>query len=248
MKPRSLVAIAVAGTFAWSAGALAHGFERSVEVQTPASVSESAPWLTGQPHLAGSSAQPSTRMSSLAHEQLNDSSTATGASSGMSAYGSGGYDSTDSTLSNASDRPMIGRVKHVEYWLLGDESERRSERSIMSMRRDSPDTARSTGTIDSALSGDPSLGTGTSSSPGGSGSVAFDSRTPPSSGQYTFDLVRESTPGVTEHYLVLGGLDTFDPSNALVFETGSRPERFALLEHLSRDFYVLTPIAPASDV
>jgi hypothetical protein len=248
MKPRSLVAMAVAGTFVWSAGALANGSQRSVEVQTPASVSESAPWLTGQPHLAGSSAQASTRMSSLAHQQLSDSSTASGASSGMSAYGSGGYDSTDSTLSSASDRPMIGRVKHVEYWLLGDQSADRSERSIMSMSGASYDTARSTGSLDSALSGDPSLGTGNSSGAGGSGSVAFDSRTPLSSGQYTYDSVRQPTPGVTEHYLVLGGLDTFDPSNALVFETGSRPERFALLEHLSHDFYVLTPIGPASDV
>jgi hypothetical protein len=248
MKARSLIAIAVAGTFAWSAGALASGFQRSVEVQTPASVSESAPWLTGQPHLAGWSAQGSTRMSRLPREQLSDSSTATGASSGMSAYGSAGYDSTDSTLSSASDSPMVGRVKHVEYWLLGDESSGRSERSIMSMSGASSDTALSTGTMDSALSGDPSLGTGTSSSAGGSGIVAFDSRTPPSSEQYTFDSVRETTPGVTEHYLVLGGLETFDPNNALVFETGSRPERFALLEHLSRDFYVLTPIGPASDV
>ena len=117
----------------------------------------------------------------------------------------------------------------------------------MSMSAAASDTP-STGTMDYALSGEPSLGTGMSSSAGGSGSVAFDSRMPQPSEQYTFGSVRESTPGVTEHYLVLGGLETFDPSNALVFETGSQPERFALLEHLSRDFYVLTPIEPMSDV
>jgi hypothetical protein len=237
MKSKSLIAMAVAGTLAYSAGAFGHGFERSTEIQTPASVSESAPWLTGQPHLAGSQ-----RMSSMA----SDSSMSTGASSGMSGYGSGGY---DSTLSSASESPMTGRLKHVEYWLLGDESAGRSGGSIMSMRGAAYDGARSTGTMDYALSGDPSLGTGSSSSTGGSGSVAFDSRTMPSFEQDTFDSRRETTPRfITEHYLVLGGLETFDPSNALVFETGSRPERFALLEHLSRDFYVLTPFGPMSDV
>jgi hypothetical protein len=247
MKSTSLIAVAVAGTFAWSAGAVAHGVQRSVEVQTPASVNESAPWLTGQPHAAGWSAQGSTRTSSVAHNQLSDASMGSGATSGMSADGSAGYDSTDSTLSSVSDSPMIGRVKHVEYWLFGDESAARSGGSIMSMSAAASDTP-STGTMDYALSGDPSSGTGMSSSAGGSGSVAFDSRMPQPSEQYTFGSVPESTPGVTEHYLVLGGLETFDPSNALVFETGSQPERFALLEHLSRDFYVLTPIEPMSDV
>jgi hypothetical protein len=48
---------------------------------------------------------------------------------------------------------------------------------------------------------------------------------------------------------VLGSLETFDPSNALVLESGSTPEDIALLEHLSRDFYVLTPIdSMSSDV
>jgi hypothetical protein len=172
MKSKSLIAMAVAGTLAYSAGAFAHGFERSTEIQTPASVSESAPWLTGQPHLAGSQ-----RMSSMASERMSDSSMSTGASSGMSGYGSGGY---DSTLSSASESPMTGRLKHVEYWLLGDESAGRSGGSIMSMRGAAYDGARSTGTMDYALSGDPSLGTGSSSSTGGSGSVAFDSRTAPS--------------------------------------------------------------------
>jgi len=242
MTPRTLIAVAVAGTFAWSAGALAHGLQRGVEIQTPASVSESAPWLTGQPHLAGWSAQRATHVSSLASEQPTNSSMAMGASSGMSGSGSAGYDSTDSTLSSASDSPMIGRVKHVEYWLLGEESAARSGGSIMSMNGAAYDTPN-TSMADYALN-DASLGTGMSSSAGGAGSVGFDSRTPQSSEQYTFDSVRESTPGITEHYLVLGGLETFDPTNALVFETGSQPERFALLEHLSRDFYVLTPIEP----
>jgi len=227
MKSKSLaIAIAVAGTFAYSAGALAHGFQRSAEIQTPASVSESAPWLTGQPHLAGWSGSGSKPMSGIANERVSDASmsTATGASSSMSSSGSGSY---DSTLSSASDSPMMGRVKHVEYWLLGDESASRSGGSIMRMS-------------DSGT-------TGMSSSASGSGSVAFDSRTAPSSEQSTFASVRETTPRLTEHYLVLGGLETFDPSNALVFETGSRPERFALLDHLSRDFYVLTPIVPVGD-
>jgi len=239
MKSKSLIAAAVAGTFAWSAGALAHGFQRNVEVQTPASVSESAPWLTGQPHVPGWTTQGSTQTSSVAHDQLSNSSMGSGATSGLSAYGSGGYDSTDSTLSSASSSPMTGRVKHVEYWLLGDESAARSGGSIMSMSAAGSDTP-SPGAMNDALSADPTLGTGVSSSASGSGSVAFDSRTRSS--------VRESTPGVTEHYLVLGGLETFDPSNALVFETGSQPQRFALLEHLSKDFYVLTPIEPVSEV
>jgi hypothetical protein len=240
MKSKSLaIAIAVAGTFAYSAGALAHGFQRSAEIQTPASVSESAPWLTGQPHLAGWSGSGSKPMSGIANDRVSDASmsTATGASSSMSSSGSGSY---DSTLSSASDSPMMGRVKHVEYWLLGDESASRSGGSIMRMS--------DSGTTDYAVSSDPSPAAGMSSSASGSGSVAFDSRSPSSPEQYTFDSVRETAPRfITEHYLVLGGLETFDPGNALVFETGSRPERFALLDHLSRDFYVLTPIVPVGD-
>ena len=48
-KLKSAIAIAALSTF--SAGAYAGGNAMSVEVRTPSSVSESAPWLTGQPHL-----------------------------------------------------------------------------------------------------------------------------------------------------------------------------------------------------
>ena len=55
MKRKDLISLAVAGALGFSASAFAgmgkhHG---SLEVATPSAVSESAPWLTGQPHLAG---------------------------------------------------------------------------------------------------------------------------------------------------------------------------------------------------
>jgi hypothetical protein len=255
-KSKTLMALAVAGTLAWSTGAMANGMHHRTEIQTPASVSESAPWLTGQQHLAGWS---NDTMSRSAQEYFSDASASTGASSGMSGYGSGAY---DSAMSSGNDDATVARVEFVEYWLLGDAS---SDTSSESMVSDAGSVGYDASTIGASamsysLSGDQSLGTGTTSSAGGSGSLAFDSSMSETSDQYAsspdaemfvyatpaaiaiVDSIGEPTPLVTEHYLVLGALDTFDLSNALVLESGSTPEDVALLQNLSRDFYVLTPI------
>ena len=257
-KSKTLMTLAVAGALAWSTGALANGMHQSTEVQTPASVSESAPWLTGQPHLAGWSSNGT--MSRSSPERFSDASSSTGASSDMSGSGSGAY---DSAMSSGNGDATVARVEFVDYWLLGDGSADMSAESIVSdagsIRYDaSPDSSG----MSYALSGDQSLGTGTTSSAGGSGSVAYDSSMSGTSDEYASisdaDIVvftpaavasAEVIPSVTEHYLVLGSLDTFDPSNALVLESGTTPEDIALLDHLSKDFYVLTPIdSMSSDV
>jgi len=254
-KSKTLMALAVAGTLAWSTGAMANGMHHRTEIQTPASVSESAPWLTGQQHLAGWS---NDTMSRSAQEYFSDASAGTGASSGMSGYGSGAY---DSAMSSGNDDATVARVEFVEYWLLGDASSDTSAESIVS-DAGTVGYDGSTGgarAMSYSLSGDQSLGAGTTAGSGGSGSVAFDSSMSGMSDQYASspderfvyatpaavaiaDAIGEPNALVTEHYLVLGALDTFDPSNALVLESGSTPGDVALLQNLSRDFYVLTPI------
>ncbi|MGZ5178287.1 MAG: hypothetical protein ACXWCW_29540 [Burkholderiales bacterium] len=256
-KSKTLMTLAVAGTLAWTTGAMANDIHHSTEIQTPASVSESAPWLTGQQHLAGWNSHGT--MARSAQQQFSDASASTGASSGMSGYGSCAY---DSAMSSGNDDAIVARVEFVDYWLLGDASSDMSAESIVSDAGSVGYDASTTGEspMSYSLSGDQSLGTGTTSSAGGSGSVAFDSSMSETSDQYASspnaemfvyatpaaiaiaDSIGEPTPLVTEHYLVLGALDTFDPSNALVLESGSTPEDVALLQNLSRDFYVLTPI------
>lgn len=77
MRPKTLFALAVAGSLAFSAGALAGGKhpQQTVEVQTPSSLSEAGPSLHDAP--------------------------AIGASSSMSASGQVSYDSTVSSSANA---------------------------------------------------------------------------------------------------------------------------------------------------
>src|SRR5712671_6342349 len=98
MKSKTILALTVAGTFAFSGAVFAGGVHRSsVEVQTPSSVDESAPWLTGRPHLGGWTSQD--RMSGTNNEQSSDS-IGVGASSAMNGSGSGGYDSATSSASD----------------------------------------------------------------------------------------------------------------------------------------------------
>src|SRR5688572_22910801 len=104
MKSGTLLALAVAAAF--STSAVAGGLHHSTEVQTPSSVSESAPWLTGQPHLAGWTAGTS-GFGSVGSEPLvlvetteywligSDSEpSAIGASSATSGSGAVGFDSS----------------------------------------------------------------------------------------------------------------------------------------------------------
>ena len=91
MKSRTLLAMGVASAFACTGAFAGSGMHRSVEVQTPASVSESAPWLTGQSLASG------TVHGAMDRAQFGDS-------------GSVGYDSTAA---------MSGRQSDVDYWLLG---------------------------------------------------------------------------------------------------------------------------------
>jgi hypothetical protein len=55
-------------------------------------------------------------------------------------------------------------------------------------------------------------------------------------------MVGEETPLLSEHYLVYGPLAQFDGQSVIVLELGPASEDIALLDSLSRDFYVLTPV------
>lgn len=84
MTPKTLIAMAVAGTFAISTGALAGGKNHSrVEVQTPSSVSEAGPSMS--------------------------ESTSVGGTSGRSATGTVGHDSS------------LTAGETADYWRMGEE-------------------------------------------------------------------------------------------------------------------------------
>ena len=74
MKSKPLFALAVAGSFALCGGALAGGkhHQRSVEVQTPSSVSEAGPYLHEQPAIGSSSSMSAS--GNLSHDSTMSSS------------------------------------------------------------------------------------------------------------------------------------------------------------------------------
>lgn len=74
MKPKTVIAMAVAGTFAICTGALAGGNSHSsVEVQTPSSVSESGPSMSEPTNFGGTSGL--SAMGTLSHDSSLTSST-----------------------------------------------------------------------------------------------------------------------------------------------------------------------------
>jgi len=263
MKSRTLMAFAVASSFA-CAGAMAGGYHHgmqsgamnsgsgmSAEVQTPSNVSESAPWLAAQPsHLSGWHEESPMTTAGFHEGQFSDgpaTDMGTGASSTEGGMGGGGYDSSMSSPQSMNDEsvPFNGAVSdartidggdsvgYVEYWLLGE----------------------------------PSEATGMSSSSGGSGSVGFDSTsgmdtsslTDESGTTYTSgapfaflstpsadmvaDSMGEATPLLSEHYLVYGPLASAQPEDMIVLEVGPSADDAQLIQTLSSDFYVLTPVS-----
>jgi hypothetical protein len=262
-KSNSLIAAAVGASFA-CASAFAggghdggqhdarymHGNHASTEVQTPASVSESAPWLSGYAHAGGWNAPRSD--SSIGYHEGQFSDGPVGTTGTSSGEGSGAFESPtsrpdqsstdaayDSSLSDASTFSDSGDAyTRVDYWLIGDEQ----------------------------------LGTGAGTTLGGSGSGGYSSmdassdvasmsdsgageyasEAMPSTGEplavvYTesaemiADTLGDATPLLNQHYLVFGPLSSFPADDVIILETGPAAEDVALLDSLSRDFYVLTP-------
>lgn len=262
-KSRSMIALAIAGAFA-CAGAYAGGAHQSTEVHTPASVSESAPWLTGQPHLAGWTAQSFDTTIGFQEGQFSDGPQATGASSGMSGTGSGGFDSTGYDASR-SDAGMTSddRVATVEYWLIGEPTESSLGTGMSSSTSGSGsvgfESSSSAGdTVDLSMSGtdsfdvameDSGFGSFDNSADSAWSDYAYDSSSShePLSIVYTpsAEMIAgsfgEATPLLSEHYLVMQPLSEFDHGDVIVLELGTAPEDIALLQALSSDFYVLTP-------
>ena len=127
MKSKTLMALAVAGTFACGgafAGGMHHGAKHgsSVEITSPSSVNESAPWLANQSHSSGWSTHSSDAVIGM-HDSLQ-SDAHVGASAGSGGSGFGGFDSMSVGTFDSSfggyDYSMSGPYS-VEYWLWGDE-------------------------------------------------------------------------------------------------------------------------------
>jgi hypothetical protein len=123
MKSRTLMALAVAGTFVCGsafAGGMKHG--SSLEVATPSSVNESAPWLANQSHSTGWTSRSTNTV--IGMQDSEHGFAPIGASAGIGGSGFGGFDSTTLSASDSSfsgfDYSLSG-PSGVEYWLWGDE-------------------------------------------------------------------------------------------------------------------------------
>ena len=229
MKSKSLIAFAVAGALSCASAFAGSGHHR-VEVQTPSSVSESAPWLAGKSHLKGWTASPA-------------SSTAVGMSQDLSGesmtLGSSG-------LSATSDEALPFYVVEItEYWLIGADEPTGSSAAIGST---SSVGGSGSGGFDSSLnggsSGDLSYHTFSDtsfeqSSFDASGSSEIVVYTP--AAESIYESMGDQTPLLSEHYLVTGPLSSFDGSSVLVLAIGPTSEDIALLDSLKQDFFVLTP-------
>lgn len=115
MKWKTLIGMAVAAAFA-SGGAFAGSFNHGTEVQTPTSVSESAPWraLEDSGHI--------TQAARIHHDDViaNDSAFGTGASSSMSASSEVGFDSSVGATTGET----------VDYWRMDESNDVGSTTSL----------------------------------------------------------------------------------------------------------------------
>jgi hypothetical protein len=272
MKSRTLIALAVAGSFACGsaiAGGFHHGSTRGMnagsphEVQTPMSVDESAPWRANEQHTAGWSS--SNRPSDVIGMQEGlHSDGPVGASSDMSASGSGGFDSSASL----SGEPVALTI--TEYWLVGADDSESATGASSSFAGSGSGGFDSAAAFDSSMTGDSAIvGPTFDTSMNSSGGIDYwlfgdssDSMGSPyramgaSSDEFTLALdepvtvlhttsaeeiastLGETTPLLSEHYLVSSLSDPYP----IVLEVGPAREDIALLNTLSGDFYILTPM------
>ena len=224
MKSRTLMALAVAGTFACGgafAGGMHHGAKHgsvqssSVEAITPSSPNESAPWLANMPHGAGWTRNDSSS-TVISRDESVGVDNYVGASSSMGASGSGGFDSMSDSMSSSSlDYGLdtsLGDTAYVEYWLLGDESH----------------------------------GTGTSSGASGSGYGGFDSMSysddSMSFSDQRLDSLAAEDSASAEQYLVWGPLSEADASDLILVQADPGIAADLTQAALSEGFTVLTPI------
>ena len=240
MKSKTLSAIAVAGALC-STGAYAGSGWNGHEVQTPSSVSESAPWLAHESHMPLSAS--SVTFARTPSEQSGFGSyAATGASSSVVGSGSIGSDSSMSaplgdSKSMRSDSSMTSA--HTEYWLLGaDRSEVGASSGVSGSGSVGFDSART----DTDLQLDSSMSAGElatySFEPAGSAfeMVLFT----PSAEQVVADI-GDATPLLSRHYLIPAPGSAYDPSEFAVLAIGPASEDLALLDSLKEHFIILTP-------
>ena len=251
MKSKSLLALAVAGAFACGsafAGGGHHHGSMSNEVSTPMSVSESAPSLASQ-HSGGSSSHDSHIALGVHEGQFTDGPVGTSASigaSGSGGYHSGAFSSSDeaSAFSSSGYDSAALPADVGDVWLI-------TEYWLIG----SPDQE---------------MGTGASSSFGGSGMGGFDSSSPMNdSSQSWYDSMSDTDYSVSFAFLTDDPLlvvftpsaeqiaDSFGDSSPLmsehylmskldndfviVVEAGPSSEDVAMLDSLKNDFFVLTP-------
>jgi hypothetical protein len=271
MKSRTLMALAVAGTFACG-GALAGGFHHGgvqssmqgspYEVQTPMSVDESAPWLANLPHTAGWSSD-NASASVIGMQEGLHSDGPVGTSSSLGGTGSGGYDST----SSLSGEPVA--LITTEYWLVGaDDNESTAGTGASSssggsgsggfdssMSGDASiygpgfDTSMNTsGGIDYWLFGDESYGTGASSSLGGAGSGGYDSAM--SDSDYSYGAVgaadSSSLLALDEPVTVLSTASADEIASTLGETTPLLSEHY-LVSSLSDPYPIVLEVGPARE-
>jgi len=217
------MALAVAGTFACGgafAGGMHHGAKHSgsVEVSTPSSVNESAPWLANKSHSAGWSTSSTNTVVGMQDSLHSDSHIGASSPSGGSGFGqfSSMSDSTSDSMSMSNFDSSFGGYDYslsgpyaVEYWLWGDEI----------------------------------YGTGASSSLGGSGSGGFDSMSSFSDGSFdTLSGISADESFGSDQYLAWGPLSEIDSGDLALIEADSESYGPLTLSALSEGYTLLTPI------
>jgi hypothetical protein len=237
MKSKTFVAMAVAGAFACSTGALAGNTWNGYEVRTPSAVDESAPWLANEPHMPGMAS--TMNFASMSSDRsVIDSPLASGASPSASGI----------------------NTAYTEYWLLGAEG---SDIGASSGASGAGSVAFDSSSI---AGGEVSIHSsshyGLTASPIGS-SADFDSTMngnelmsysfEPAASAFEMVLftpsavevvgdIGDATPLISEHYLIAAPDSAYDPSELVVLMVGPASEDVALLDSLKEHFIVLTPV------
>ena len=212
MKPRTLLAIAVAGTFAWSAGANAAESWNGYEVLTPSSVDESAPWRANEPHMPGTPpmvivavVEELTIIEPVAVEEIAVIAPA-----------------AEVAMIEPADVDVLAVVEPVGLEVAVVEPDLATGASSDTSGFGSVAFDSSPSASDALASTEPQI-------------VVL---TP--AAEQIVATIGEATPLLSEHYLVPAPLSAHAGAAPIAIMIGPAPEDIALLDSLKRDFYVMT--------
>jgi hypothetical protein len=233
MKPRTLIAIAVAGACACSSGAYAASAWNGHEVLTPSSINESAPWLANED-------MPGSRTPLIAAMAIEEVAIADPMV----------VEEVAIAEPVVMEEVAITEPVVVEEVAIITPSDGGEVALIVPADVEEVAVIAPADAVELAFV-EPDPATGASQDASGSGTVAFDSSMSESPDAevvvYTpaaakiMETFGEATPLLSEHYLVPAPLSALAGAEPIVLAIGPAPEDIALLDSLKQDFYVFTP-------